>query len=521
MEWSARVKRARGLRAGLALVVLCSLLFHPPAVSRADSNPRTLIVESQAMATHWQLVNWDGGKTVCDVFTRHDSQPAAKEVVQACGHPTYLDWITTPSCQNAASSGGAGCSGLMLRNLGKELHRFKQTVELPKISFYLEAPNCTPGEWCASQPQLKITAIEPLPDHSIRKIYLRVGGHVRAYDGADLLLELPLTGEQGDWLEYWADSDFGDQSQPVRFKYRSVQPEQTEANYLLDLLSSDWAAYTPSGSLIWNLFPPLEGALSDALDQPLSPDYLYTTNRYVFLAGDLIQAGLADASACPAGGLASAGVANTCGEKAAGKLVLEYQNRYDEQLYLAGLKYNVPARVLKGIIAQESQFWHNSDTPYELGLGMMTENGADMLLTWNLDIFLRSCTLLWGDVACAAGYSGLDAQEQTLLRGSVLKRVGTDKEIDLLGAMLLASAVQANQLVKNTTLKSTAEVTTYEDMWKLTIGNYFSGSGCMAHGLKAATSQSKYFAWSDVAGNLLGDCQKASTYVERVLALGQ
>jgi hypothetical protein len=239
----------------------------------------------------------------------------------------------------------------------------------------------------------------------------------------------------------------------------------------------------------------------------------------------LIKSGYVDAKSCPWGGLTETGAANPCGEKAAADRVLEWQNKSDKQIYTAALKYNVPARVVKGIIAQESQFWHVSNSPYELGLGMVTENGVDMLLLWNPEYFLAICQPLYQEARCSKGYSYLLAEEKTMLRRILLDKVGTDEEIDLLAAILLASATQTNQLVKNTTLNSVSEGVSFEDMWKISIGNYYSGSGCLGTAMqtimKNTSPEKSTINWEAITDQLSGDCLLAKDYVNKVFELSQ
>lgn len=390
-----------------------------------------------------------------------------------------------------------------------------------QISFQVEVQNCVPWEVCTATPQLHFVAQEP-GGFQILQVYIRIGDRERMYTGADALLSLPQTDERGLWIDYWAVSDHaGETSENFRFKYRYLPTAADPASFRFEILGLEWADQAPVGSILWGLFPPADQPLPKALDQPFSVAYLSTTNRYLYLAGHLIQSGVVDAKSCPDGGLLKNGTATQCGEKAGAQQVLDWQNKYDDQIYAAALKYNIPARVLKGILAQETQFWPASTNPYELGLGKMTENGADMLLTWNTNYFLALCLPVYERTACSAGYSGLSPSAQMMLRRAVLDKVGTAEEIDMLAASLLASATQVNRLVINTARKEPAELTTYEAMWKITVGNYYAGSGCTGSSLQKINDGGLRLTWEQVIAQMLGDCKNATVYVERVMGASQ
>lgn len=386
-----------------------------------------------------------------------------------------------------------------------------------RILFQVKAINCDPWEWCTATPQLHFIAKEYLKGFHVTQVILRIGGREKLYDGSDAVLTLPQTGMQGAWIDYWATSDHDkDQSQNFRLKYRYVQSAPDTGLFRFDLLGSDWADQAPSGSLTWGLFPPLDETLPLVLEQPLSVEYLHTTNRYFYLSGHLIQSGLVNISACPNGGLYANGSATPCGEKAGADKVLEWQNKYDEKIYTAALKYNIPARILKGILAQESQFWPISNDPYELGLGKFTENGAGMLLMWNIDYFLSTCIPVYGKTSCSSGYSSLNPTAQLMQRRSLMDKIGTRSEIDMLAGTLFASSAQINQMVINTSGKEPAVLTTYEDMWKIATGNYYAGSGCIGTALQRINDGALKLTWEQLVAQMDGSCKIATIYVERV-----
>lgn len=508
------------LRVFFAVVVLLALLSNPSLDGNAEGDSRILREEVLIQSSHWQLMRWNDAAVVCNIYVAHASQPSLQDVNFSCGSQIAQTWLETPACipaQQGASS--ANCSGLMLRYVGRQTRTELKEVELPEITMRLYVTeDCLPGQWCEMRPGIKLIADEPVEGYQITNIYVRVVDSEKAFNGAVSELRLPATDQDGEYLEYWAESDFGDRSDRFQVKYRAYSTVQDGRQlYRFDLLTDQFASSLPGGALLWQMFPPADGSLPRIFEQPLSPGYLATTNRYDLLAGRLIRNGIVDASSCGDRGLLQNGAASVCGEQAAAETVLDWQNKFDRQIFYAGQRYNVPARVIKGVIAQESQFWPESSDPYERGLGYITESGVSMLLLWNLDYYASLCLPVYGKDGCAAGYTSMREDRQMIMRRAVFDRIGTDAEIDLVAAMLYASAAQTQQMVKNVMRAEPAYVTSYEDMWKMTIANYYAGSGCIGNALRASINEEFPLAWETVAGNLEETCQVAENYVWRVM----
>lgn len=430
--------------------------------------------------------------------------------------------MQTPLCTGGVvKNSDKACTGLMLRYVQQVEHEFEVTVEYPKISLKTELNTCTPGSACSALPMLKIIGTEPVQGYKITSIQTRIDNYAQNCHLGICEVYLPITGEQGAWLEYWAVSDFGDESEHVKVKYRTIHMFDKQDIYYLDILADEWAEYAPSGSAIWDIFPPVGAAMPKFLEQPIASQYMMSSNRYVFLAGNLIQQGLVDASNCPGHGLAGFGVATTCGEQAAAEAVVAWQNKYNELILSAARKHNIPAYLLKGVIAQESQFWPTSNDPYELGLGRLTENGLNLILLWNRNYYLQHCIPVLGEQSCSAGYASLSEVEQMVLRGQLISLIGTDAELDLLAAAIEASALQTGQIVRNTARKYPADTTTYIDMWLITIANYYAGSGCIDDALKRVVQEDADVSWEQISHHLSTYCSLTQEYVEKVLELSE
>ncbi len=93
------------------------------------------------------------------------------------------------------------------------------------------------------------------------------------------------------------------------------------------------------------------------LTRPETVEELASNRPLYLLAGRLILNGIADASSCPNNGLLPNGAANACGLEQARYQVYLWQNRFDTSIFHASRKTNVPAYLLKGVFALESQFW--------------------------------------------------------------------------------------------------------------------------------------------------------------------
>ena len=109
---------------------------------------------------------------------------------------------------------------------------------------------------------------------------------------------------------------------------------------------------------------------------------LATANRYDVLAAELLSSGLVDGITCPAQGLNPDGSANGCGIELTKDQVLTWQNQFDSVILSSSQAAELPPKVVKAVIAVESQFWPAANwTLGEIGLGQMTTYGACLLYT--------------------------------------------------------------------------------------------------------------------------------------------
>ena len=485
------------------------------------------------MQTIWQMAYWESYETACTIILDEDRQPTNEEIHRACGDILYQTWMTTPVCNRNTGLDGtsAACTGLFLRRVGQKQKEDPVRAEqidyraqnLRQIRFDVSNVNCDPGKLCDQKPEMLLIAHGPDDNDSIiQSIHIRLSAYEAYCSGNACQMKLPATDSSGVWLEYWAMDSNGYQSDHYWVKFRAVQAAGYGDSYYYDVIGDAFPDEGAYGSDVWYTFPAVGQPLPAVLQKVPSSAYLMTKYKYQLLGAKLINFGKVDASSCPNYGLNLDGTPNGCGELVTSRMVFEYQNKYDDQIFDAAQRQKVPPRVIKGLIAQESQFWPYSDIPYEYGLGMLTESGADMLLRWNSSYFLNLCvkTFPMDRGRCYGGFSNLSEEDQIVLRGVVISKVGTDEEIEVLAAAIRGSVYQVNQIVTNATGESPASVTTHEDLWKFTVANYFSGSGCLYNAMSICSAYNLMLNWDNVQRFMTGKCQIAGQYVERVYALG-
>lgn len=267
-----------------------------------------------------------------------------------------------------------------------------------------------------------------------------------------------------------------------------------------------------------------------------SPADLARDQSLAILAGKLIFHGLVDVSASCNGnsGLLSNGYATSCGEQAARKAVINWQNQYDQAIFDAAARYEVPAHLLKSLINQESQYWPARHLTiynyYEFGLGHVTQMGADTLLRWN-DSYARSfCRQVFTPETCKTPYAWMPATQRDMLRGSVLQvldgncencRGGVDlaranASISTLAATLKANYNHLEWLLRGITSATPNRVFDSGLMWRLTLASYNAGPGCITTAIHQTNNLRVKLTWKNVSAQFDPGCAGAVEYVDRV-----
>lgn len=506
----------------------------------AGQSPRTTTIQVSLTEYTWWLVNWRDNNVECELRIDHEGLPTNQEINEGCGWNLYLGWLDTQPCTQSAGSQFQKCKGYYLFKVGEQQALRPVNVELPPPTVWLSVEGCTPippENRCSGTPRLLLAGEESLPNERIIRIQGEINGEPFSCAGSACLLPAPQTGSRGTPLTFWADSSFGDSSQKYTALVR-IQPEgdfmapegggDAAMAYYVDVLSTQWRGSKPASCAeVWGALPEVGGP-PQWLTTPASPADLATSVSYYYLAGRLIQNGEVDASMCPSNGMETEMIASECGLQAALPKVVEWQNRFDEEIYNVAWDTGIPAYLLKNIFARESQLWPGIYKSYkETGLGQMTENGADTVLFWNKSFFDQFCPLVLSNETCSGGFIGLSDEQRELLRGALVREVNAacpscSLGIDLTQAhfsvgvfanTLLANCEQVGQMIYNLTDQQGGQIADYTDLWRLTLANYNAGPGCLGSAMLEALENGDPLTWEAVAGYLEPACQNAINYV--------
>ncbi|HET7144653.1 MAG TPA: hypothetical protein VFI68_11590 [Anaerolineales bacterium] len=498
---------------------------------------RYTVIAVEYTAYEWTMSTWNGQKKVCTLTTDHEGLPLPGEVYRDCGETIYNKWLTQKPC---FTNEKFTCTGYYVVLLGSSPAEKEVAMQLAPASAWISLDDCEPvlsssTNICESDPTLVITGKEPLPNESIIRIEGTYDGQPFDCDKTDVCkFHIPETGEEGVQVEFWAYSSYGDSSLIYSAQVRVQKVDEGDPDQLywyVDVLSRQWqgqAVATCADS--WNVFPPVGGP-PEWLTTPSQSEELSSDIPYTYLAANLIRQGAVDASTCSDGGLDSSNGVNQCGLEKSRAAVKDWQNQFDELIISTAKETGVPARLLKNLFARESQFWPGIyQAAGDVGLGQLTENGADTTLFWNHSFYNQFCPLILDDGACGAGYMHLDDEQQALLRRALVGSVNAscencplgldltqaDFSIGVFAHTMIANCEQAGQVVHNYTGESAGDVASYEDLWKFTLVNYNAGGGCLAEAITHASGLGTALNWENVSPFLTGACSNAIDYVNDI-----
>jgi hypothetical protein len=505
--------------------------------------PRMTKIKAQFTSYHWWLIRYSNNQIACSFSVEHEGTPTSDDIESLCDPTTYEEWTNTKPCSIIDAGSWSNCPGFYLQPLDSSSGEREIEVQLPPPSVEISVTNCnaqSPNQHCTTLPNLLLTGKEPLPNEVIINIQGNIDGEPFQCSGAECSIPLKPTGMDGANVEFWADSSFGDSTEHYTAKVRLVpwgdfmNPEQTSNDpeqWYVDVLSSQLTnANLASCSDTWQVFPDVGGP-PEWLTTTDNVQDLETDTSYYYLAGSLITHGVVDAKECPNGGLQAPNIANACGVETARPKLIDWQNRFDQEIIQVSNNTGVPARLLKNVFARESQIWPGIFTTYkEAGLGQLTENGADTVLLWNPDFFSQFCPLVLDKKYCELGFGNLGEYEQTLLRGALVGKVNAscpncETGIDLSQANysvnvfaegLLANCVQVGQIINNITSMSPGQISSYEDLWRFTLVNYNAGAGCLSNAIQSSWDENQPLDWTNVTSHLEPACQGAIGYVEDI-----
>jgi hypothetical protein len=528
------MRRFGFFQTAILLLAIVRLPYSEIAPDFANPPPaRQAVILKTITEYEWWLLTWAENNLVCRIYTEDEGVPVLADAKADCSSEVYKQWGEQPLCSAATTNGNlASCKGYYLLFVRKQSVEREVVVDLPPISATLTIEGCTQTNYqttCPLLPTAKITGLEPLPEHRVTQIHYEYRGRKEVCQGTICEIRLSPSAPNGEQITFWADSSFGDTSEVYEARVRINA--NGVGKWQLDLLSGQSTDLkTEAFAMEWNIFPQLDKPLW--LSHSLDPNVLTSNEPYQYLAGQLIRAGVANASGCTDGGLLGSGYASQCGLEQSIVEVVNWQNRFDPEIIEVAEQYSLSPFLLKKVIAQESQFWPGK---YEIslneyGLARITEAGADGLLMWNEGFYVSFCKEILSEEACMIGYNQLSPSYQQMLRGALASRVNVDCEsceygfdlsradydIEVLAQSLLASASQVNQIYINLTGKTGGASSSYEDLWRFSLVNYNAGPGCLSAAMKATQTGGTPLDWGNVSAHLVGDCRAAIGYVDNI-----
>lgn len=257
---------------------------------------------------------------------------------------------------------------------------------------------------------------------------------------------------------------------------------------------------------------------------PKAASELYSEDNLQWLAGRLIDKKIVDASACPAGGLATNGYANACGMASAKTKVVEIQNSLNQSILDQYTSVGVPPVLLKQLIRTESQFWPGQSKGGHYGYGHVTTAGAITVLKWDPQLLATVCSN--ADNECEANNVTAEQVFQMMMNTCPTCPNGidsskADSSVLLLSKVVMAYCEQTAQLVYNATGWRSDLVVDYPTLWKLTLMNYNSGSDCVFNSVAAAFKKTNGpVDWANILAVInSSQCSRGAYYANQVTTI--
>jgi hypothetical protein len=386
------------------------------------------------------------------------------------------------------------------------------------------------------QPYVILSAFSSLPT----QVSLVIRGFVESEEFICTASPCAINLQTSARLVFAAYSDSGESSETV---IATVSVTRAETGFLVTIDTvSQFQPFNNSCSIAWGMYDEANVSWDDFVQFPYE---LHTKKTLHNLATELLISGVVDASDCPAGGL-SLGLTwpTACGLERATSAMIEWQNQYDDHIWLASRDQGIPPKILKTLIEVETQFWPGNSRVFldEYGLGQVNQLGIDVLLRRDPTLYQRVCPTVLSD--CLRPYLSLEPQQQAMIRGAVVKLMdvtctdceyGFDlnraKESIALIAMLFrancqqveyilrladvpdpdADAATATAAVATIAAGGNTDSTSYEDLWRFTFLSYHSGLNCLQEALMATRKAEENFNWENVEQRLR--CRGGADYV--------
>lgn len=380
---------------------------------------------------------------------------------------------------------------------------------------YIQAPSGP-----VAMPFVTLVTFQSIPDRSIE-----IRGRL---DLTDFVCEstpcnVPVPASSN--ITFRAISNTGSTSEEISATIRAEL--RTDGYYVFVDSVSQFSIFSDSCLRFWQFRADTSPVWAEFAQFPFQ---LNTGKTLHYLVTQLIVRGVVDVAGCPAGGL-SIGLdwPTACGLERARNAMIEWQNQYDEYIWLASKDYGIPPKILKTIIEVESQFWPGNSRYYvdEIGLGQLNQLGVDVLLRRDSSIYQLVCSAVLDD--CAMPYALMSVQNQAMIRGAFVNsfnavcptcQYGLDLTKANQSIPFIAQVLHANcETVKIITdTKREADYIEdmedpYSDFWKFTLLAYHSGISCFENAINN-TPNGLPLDWENVAENIA--CAGGQKYVDGV-----
>lgn len=531
------------LKVGLAILFTASIIvfnqIQPVSAdntsflqTNATSTPGTI-----TQYTWWMLYSLDQS-IACEITIKHDGVPTPDEVLNLCGAALQEKWLDSTAC---AATEGDACREVYLQLISTQTVPAGQSVVLPMPPIWLDPPGCIyeGGEgYCQGIPAIRLVSEDTPQYEKVVSIEGELDGEAFSCSSSSCELSLSATDEEGVELIFWGVSLSGNTTDKYTALVRVIPLEADLADgqssslvYSIEVLSSQWRGEQLSScASIWQVFPEVQGP-PEWLDTPEEASELNSTQSLYFLSAMLIQNGMVDASNCTGGGLITGNIASRCGMEMAADAAIAWQNQFDDEILQVATDTGIPGKLLKNLFIRESQLWPGIFLgAEEVGLGQLTEEGADAALLWNPEFFSEFCPMVYSKTTCSQGYGNLEEEQQAVLRGALVRvadvscedcplRVNLDEvdfSIKIFAETMYGNCAQVDRMIYNLTRESAGKISTYNDLWRFTLINYNAGPGCLWRAMSRTWRAKDEMDWEHVAANLDPICRLAVDYVDAV-----
>jgi hypothetical protein len=381
---------------------------------------------------------------------------------------------------------------------------------------FIQAP-----EGPLAQPYVILEAFQAVPDVSIE---IRGILNSREFTCKGSPCALPVL--SSSTVVFQAISEAGAMSEEVS---ATIRVELAPDGYYVYLDTvSQFAAFSDSCLRFWRIQDYSNPVWAEFVQFP----YMLNTDKTLHhLAARLITHGVVDVTGCSDGGLsANLDWPTACGLERASSAMIEWQNQFDEFIWLASGEIGIPPRILKTLIEVESQFWPGNERFRldEIGLGQINQLGVDVLLRRDPLLYRQICSTVLDD--CSDPYHQLSDEDQAMIRGAYLNsqnadcptcEYGLDLTVAKRSVRFIAQVLRANcEVVKKIADENRPADPDYidklddpySDFWKFTLFTYHSGSGCFEQAVEA-TPDSVPLSWENLSQYIV-ECESGESYVD-------